>query len=198
MGIGIGGSFRKTELRLRDRRMLSNANHSAWNQPARSSRNLAPRRSRWRSRKRSIKTMQLLILHLIGDYILQSDWMATNKTSSSVPCLVHATVYSLPFLLLTRSPIALFVIWSTHFAIDRWRLAKYVIWLKNLMRQPLMLQDVDPFSQNARQIRFRESWENCKATGYPSDVPVWLATWLMIIADNTLHLICNYLAVRYL
>jgi hypothetical protein len=41
-------------------------------------------------------------------------------------------------------------------------------------------------------------WENCKATGYPSETPVWLATWLLIIADNALHLAINFLALKYL
>lgn len=33
------------------------------------------------------------------------------------------------------------------------------------------------------------------ATGYQDDVPAWLSVWLLIITDNTLHLICNGLAI---
>lgn len=74
-----------------------------------------------------------LIIHLIGDYCTQSDWMATNKTKASFPALMHALVYSLPFLLLTRRPVALFVIFGTHFFIDRFRLARYLVFAKNFM-----------------------------------------------------------------
>jgi len=42
------------------------------------------------------------------------------------------------------------------------------------------------------------SWAECSGTGYHQDRPVWLAVWLMIIADNTLHLICNGLALKFL
>jgi hypothetical protein len=148
--------------------------------------------------RRGIIFMEQLLLHLFGDYILQSDWMASNKTTSSIPAFVHATVYSLPFLLLTRSPLALFVIWSTHFIIDRFRLAKYVVWVKNGMRPPQWMRDFDVFSEAARKDRFKDSWENCKATGYPSETPIWLSTWLLILADNTLHLGINYLSIKYL
>ena len=39
------------------------------------------------------------LVHSIGDYVLQSDWMATNKTKNSFAAFIHALVYSLPFLI---------------------------------------------------------------------------------------------------
>lgn len=125
-----------------------------------------------------------LILHLIGDYLTQSDWMAQNKTKESIPALSHALVYSSPFLLLTKGApkpaVAFFVILITHFLIDRFRLARYVVFAKNFIGWPW------------------PNWEDCKATGYPSDRPIWLAIWLLIIADNTMHLAINYIALRWL
>jgi hypothetical protein len=41
--------------------------------------------------------MEQLLLHLVGDYIFQSHWMATEKTRHSYPALYHAIIYSLPF-----------------------------------------------------------------------------------------------------
>lgn len=41
-------------------------------------------------------------------------------------------------------------------------------------------------------------WEDCRATGFHKSRPEWLAVWLLIIVDNTLHLTINYLAVSYL
>ncbi len=33
---------------------------------------------------------------------------------------------------------------------------------------------------------------------YPPDRPPWLAVWLLIIADNVMHVLINGLALRYL
>jgi hypothetical protein len=156
--------------------------------------------------------MLQLILHLIGDYVTQSDWMAQNKTKRSWPALCHAVVYSLPFLLVTQSPAALAVICGTHFLIDRFRLARYVVWAKNVLLQPSPCPakmhimefnesnfgETDPELTVARDHRRKWSWKNCSGTGYPSDAPPWLAVWLLIAADNTLHLAINYAAIRWL
>lgn len=125
------------------------------------------------------KVVEQLILHLIGDYVTQSDWMANSKTGSTWAAFCHATVYSLPFFFLAGSK-AVLVIWLTHLLIDRFRLARYVVFAKNFLGRPW------------------PQWENCKVTGYPSERPAWLAVWLLIAADNTLHLAINYSALRWL
>jgi hypothetical protein len=121
-------------------------------------------------------TADQLVAHAVGDYILQSDWMATEKTKQNSAAAAHAFTYTLPFLFLTRSPAALLVILATHFIIDRWRLARYVVWAKNWLGP-------------------NKPWSECVATGYPADRPAWLTVWLLIIADNTLHVICNGIAL---
>jgi hypothetical protein len=124
--------------------------------------------------------MEQLLLHLIGDYITQTDWMAREKTKRNLTAAAHAFVYTLPFMLLTLSATALIVICVTHFAIDRYRLARYVVFAKNWTTD--------------RSLK----WADCSATGYPASMPPWLAVWLMIIADNTMHLAINYLTLKYL
>lgn len=122
-----------------------------------------------------------LILHLIGDYLTQTDWMAKNKTSSMVMALIHAAVYTLPFALVFDLTVnCMLVICCSHALIDRYRLARYVVFAKNWLTD--------------RTLR----WADCCSTGYPSNTPAWMAVWLLIIADNTLHLTINYLAIRYL
>jgi hypothetical protein len=126
--------------------------------------------------------MEQLILHLTGDYLLQSDWMALNKIKNSRAAATHALVYSIPFLLLQPSLEAWFVIFFTHFLIDRFGLAKYVAYAKTKIAPS----------------KLWPKWKDCCCNGYHKDVPVWLSTWLLIISDNTLHLIINYLALKYL
>lgn len=121
-----------------------------------------------------------LLLHLVGDYVTQTDWMANEKTKQDAAASAHAVVYALPFLLLSPSFLAFAVILSTHYLIDRYRLARYVVFAKN-------------WTTN-RALR----WADCSGTGYPSATPPWLAVWLLIIADNTMHLCINYAALRWL
>lgn len=124
--------------------------------------------------------MEQLLLHLIGDYVTQTDWMAKKKLDSFPVALLHAAVYSLPFLLITTSVLAVSVIFVTHAVIDHYRLARFVIYAKNWTMD--------------RGLR----WADCVATGYHKDTPPWLAVWLLIAVDNTTHLTINYAALRWL
>jgi len=118
--------------------------------------------------------MLQLIAHLIGDYCLQNQWMANNKTSRWLPALVHALLYTLPFLLVTQSWQALAVIGLTHAIIDRYRLAKYWVRLWGI---------------GVPGILWGRSSE---------PPPPFLAVWLLIIVDNTAHLAINYAAIAWL
>jgi hypothetical protein len=123
-----------------------------------------------------------VIAHLIGDYMLQSDWMAAEKTKKTVAALAHVVTYTIPFFFLTGSLPALAVIAGTHFVIDRWRLARYICWAKNWLA---------PAGWN-------RPWAECQATGYTPEKPPFLSVWLLIIVDNTLHVLCNATALRWL
>lgn len=124
----------------------------------------------------------ILLAHLAGDYLLQSDWMANEKTRRWWPAWAHALTYGLPYVVVTRSPVALAAIVVSHAVIDHYRLARHVVWVKNL---------VAPSA-------YRYPWVECSVTGYHRDRPMWMTVWLMIIADNTLHLLVNVGAVRWL
>ena len=126
--------------------------------------------------------MVQLILHLIGDYLLQSDWMALNKTKCSKAAAVHAITYSLPFLIICPSLNAFLVICITHFFIDRYRLARYVVFAKSRIGPK----------------RYWHKCEDCKDTGYHKEVPEYLSAWLLIACDNTIHLLINWSALTYL
>lgn len=120
-------------------------------------------------------TVDQLACHAIGDIILQSDWMALNKTKRSWPCIAHVVTYTLPFLALAPSLRALAIIAGTHFLIDRFRLIRFVIYAKNFMAPR----------------REWLPWSMCFQTGYDLSRPQWVTLWLMIIADNTCHVLIN-------
>lgn len=130
-------------------------------------------------------TADQLLCHAIGDYILQSHWMANEKTKRSIAALCHVATYGLPFLFLRPSWKAYAVIVGTHFVIDRWRLARFVVAAKNLFGSP-------KFYSRSEKVEINT------ATGYPTATPAWLAVWLLIIADNIMHVTINGLALRYL
>lgn len=153
--------------------------------------------------------MEQLILHMVGDYLTQSHWMAENKTKRFLPAAIHATVYSLPFLLLSISWAAFAVILITHFFIDRYRLARVVVYGKNIILGLWIKRGVLPVPKSPSpefdavvQEHYHDTprwmWSNCESTGYPKEVPAWLSVWLLIAADNTLHLAINYCAIRWL
>lgn len=122
-----------------------------------------------------------LLCHLIGDYLIQTDYMAQTKTKSSVAAAAHAASYTLPFLFLTQSIGALAFIAITHFIIDRFRLAKYICWAKNQLAPKAWRY---PLSEGSK-------------FGY-KDEPFALNIWLLIIADNCLHIILNGAALKFL
>lgn len=128
----------------------------------------------------------------------------------------------------TVSVPALAVIVLTHLAIDHWRLARYVVYAKNFLgpRQtvetkmvkfevacgayviPPNVVPVVPFetmmvrnpveAMAVVTTTWWHDWKDCVGTGYHKDRPAWMAVWLLIIADNAMHLLMNHLAIRYL
>ncbi len=72
--------------------------------------------------------------HLIGDYLLQSKWMALTKSlkgrSGVFACSTHVAVYTAAVCLLvgSASPLFALAVFAPHWIIDRWSLA--TLWLK--------------------------------------------------------------------
>jgi len=69
--------------------------------------------------------MHWIYAHLIGDYLLQNDWMAQNKKVSSLHCAVHILVYMLPFLFCGFLWWQLAIIALQHYAVDR---TNFIMW----------------------------------------------------------------------
>lgn len=119
-----------------------------------------------------LKLIFAFIFHLIGDYILQNNWMATEKVKRFFPAAIHAITYSLLFLTITNV-WAWLIILITHFFIDRYRLAIYWIKLVNW------------------------NWDS-NNFGFPQSTLTLVSFWLSIIIDNVWHIIINSTAIYFI
>lgn len=116
--------------------------------------------------------MRQLIAHLIGDYLVQTDYLAAAKvqrTRVGVRAAVwHAASYTACFLPLTRNPLRLAVIGVTHGLLDHYRPLPRLIAAKDKALTP-------------------RGWPSTPA----KDVPFWLH----VVVDNSIHLLINELAL---
>lgn len=153
-------------------------------------------------------TVEMLLLHALGDYVLQSEWMAYEKTRKTWVALTHGLFYSIGFVLfLTPSWQAWAIIVGTHAVIDRFRLARYICYLKNFLAPPRTRMQVEETSNPEGSFHVRRTkwktlkwwkpWKECAVTGYPDDTVPYLSLWLVIIVDNLLHVVINAYALKY-
>jgi hypothetical protein len=111
--------------------------------------------------------MLQLILHALGDYITQNDWVALNKKKLSLKgelaCQIHCITY-------WQAVLAIYI---SHYIIDR---TNVIGWF----------------------IAIRNGTFNVANFGFGQERPFVITFWLYIITDNIFHIICNFLALKYL
>lgn len=144
--------------------------------------------------------MLQLILHGIGDYFIQTDTWALNKKKKGLfgfwCCFIHCFTYSLPFLFI-GSWLATLVIFVTHFIIDRTNIIAYVLAWKNNVYDIIELKP--PIYRGVIMIpQYYKKVYNISNFGFGLQRPQFISIWLFIITDNLCHIICNYLALKYL
>lgn len=138
--------------------------------------------------------MLQLILHAIGDYLVQNDYLALNKKKPGwhghLCCQIHCITYSLPFLFI-GSWQATFAIYLSHFIIDRYHLVECFLALRNgLIKKP--------YEKYGFKYTLLYQFKNIENFGFGKDRPFAITIWLYIITDNIFHIICNYFALLYL
>ena len=60
----------------------------------------------------------LVMCHMIGDYVLQTDFLAKTKGTSWYHLFVHSLLYSIPFLFVFPFNYKLYILIISHFIID--------------------------------------------------------------------------------
>lgn len=111
--------------------------------------------------------MTYLLGHLVGDYLLQNDWMALNKKAYTLKgwtaCIVHCLLYSIAVCLFTGwLDWRFLLVFITHLALDK---TMVVVWYMNL-------------TGSFRRI--------ISDKNNPS------AIWAYAVVDNTFHLVTLY------
>jgi hypothetical protein len=69
--------------------------------------------------------MHPFLAHMIGDFLIQNEWMASHKKNNSWVAFVHVVAYLLPFLLTGLLWWQIVLIGLTHFLQDR---SSFVDW----------------------------------------------------------------------
>lgn len=62
--------------------------------------------------------LKLVMCHLVGDYVLQIDFIAKTKGKNWYHLLVHCLLYCLPFYLAFGFNWQFFVLFGTHIVVD--------------------------------------------------------------------------------
>ncbi len=135
---------------------------------------------------KAVDMIQMIIAHLIGDWILQPRKMAVAKGEHTLRgwlfCFLHVSIYTLCFVVLVPHHSFWFYvsIFIPHFIIDKWSLMGY--WIK-----------------------FRDGvewWKAYEIKTQPDDfyarLEMGFAGIRYALEDNTAHLVCLYLTYTYL
>ena len=72
----------------------------------------------------------LVFCHLIGDYVLQSDFLASTKGKNWYHLIVHCALYCVPFAVVFGMTWHVGVLFATHVIVDsmkaRWGVLSYI------------------------------------------------------------------------
>ena len=136
--------------------------------------------------------LRLLMGHLIGEYLFQTNWMALNKKESLKAAAIHCVVYTLcisalvfPELIAVRTYwdifLWLWLVFISHAILDASHLVDW--WLDKI---------------GSRSYRSAEIY--CRNTADPLKQSYMVAYTALVqtVADNTLHLISLYVIVKAL
>jgi len=138
---------------------------------------------------------RLLMGHLVGDYLLQSNKMALNKKTNLAWAAIHCFCWTITvcfFLLPEIGPLpisqlvgAFALIWSSHLLLDYGFGTKYGlvnVWLK-LVGSRSIEGTIEYCASDEPEVKKR--------------FMVSFTALVQTVADNTLHLMLLYLIMKY-
>jgi len=118
--------------------------------------------------------IRMVLGHLVGDYLLQSESMGIKKGYLHIYCLIHCLIYTLTVCLFMWNfhPLIMVLVFLSHYPIDKWSLG--LLWL--------------------RLINGRDYWKefNNKKDEY-RDLKLPFSCFVYVAADNTIHIVLLWL-----
>lgn len=136
--------------------------------------------------------LSALVGHLVGDYLLQNDWMALNKKRQVWPCVVHCLIWTIC--------VCLFSGWGTRAWLSCVQLAadpsltglathwNWTHWIvPGLLFGTHFIQDHTSIIRQYMTLIGQEAF----ATGA-------CAPWSIIVVDNVWHILTLWLIWSYL
>jgi len=82
--------------------------------------------------------------HLVGDYLIQNHWMASNKKHSTLICAIHCILWATSVYLFAWWPLWTWpILFITHFIQDR---SNIIIWYMRTIGQTEFIKNYSPWS----------------------------------------------------
>lgn len=121
---------------------------------------------------------KILIGHLVGDYMLQNNWMAQRKQAGFFPCFVHCSIYTIAVCTLTSFSLQwIATVFLSHFIVDRYSLADK--WLKLIKGRSCTMY----YEHGHKDVPLPDPIENYIR------LRAGFTTLVYAVTDNTMHLI---------
>ena len=137
---------------------------------------------------------ELLLGHLVGDYLLQNEWMAMNKSKNNMEGLKAAVAHCLLYTLavcvfMWNFDLAwICVVWLSHFPIDKFALAeKYMHYIKGKGMKDYVAKD------NMKSTE--KTWEKPALNRYDM-LEGGFTSFVYALTDNTMHLLLMWGAYK--
>ena len=134
-----------------------------------------------------ITGFELLLGHMVGDYLLQNKWMAFNKSNYSavgwLSCVAHCLLYTLSVCVATShwSVEWVILVFLSHFILDKFEVVE--LYLKLIKGRSIKVY-LNYYTDS------KYSPEICIQAGFTSLV--------YAAADNTAHLLLMWVCYKYI
>lgn len=137
---------------------------------------------------------EMLLGHLAGDYLLQNEWMALNKSKNTkigwLSAFIHCVIYTLAVCLFMWNfdLIWIIVIFLSHFPIDKFKLAEHYMHfikgkgMRDYVNKDNWINDLKYIPVPKKKLNRYDVLEG----GFTA--------FIYSVTDNTMHLILMWLA----
>lgn len=121
-----------------------------------------------------------IVGHLVGDYLLQNDWMALNKKKSTLPCVIHCALWTIAVCVFADWPLQGWIpaiLFATHFLQDRTQVISF--WMTRINSQSRFMR-CDDFDMTDMRV-----------------IP-GLGPWSVIVVDNVWHIVTIWAVWKFI